>query len=309
MTHRQLIVDARERADFDRGWGIVVTREGHVTIDQAHSAEFDAQMKAISGKVSKLLVVMEKATKDAAGAILLRHFLIDLLGSTTIEAQMLQRQFECDDIREVKVVNWALKGIVIALIILADLFMIYSCVLYAFDKGQRWQYRWLINVTYYVVTTIFFYDLVTVLFINVFIPSLIPKKKQWVCEEVRMLVRDIFFKSTEAHCNLKEDCDREEDHGGEGEGDIDREENQGGEGEEVEEGERDNEREEEQDLIPDRRQNDKANRHQQPTAIKEPQVPFSASDFFFISVVSKQTDFYILNTRNYDDSMICILFS
>ena len=201
LSYRMSIIEPKARAQFDGEWDIITTHGQDPEFSDVGLSQMEGQLKECFEGVDELLNVMLEATKEAAGAMILRQFFADLLGEMTLAAQILQRQFQCSDVKKEMLVNWLLKAIAIAFITAADLFMMYTCVLYAFKKGHQWQYKWLLNVTFYMMATVFFYDLVTVLVINYAIPRLISTEEQSVEDEVRLLVRKICFQDMEIHEN------------------------------------------------------------------------------------------------------------
>jgi hypothetical protein len=120
---------------------------------------------------------------------------------------ILKRQFECDDIQETKVVNFAMKVIAILSVAAVVLFFFYSCVLYAFAKGRRWQKRWLANAAFSTVSIVLFYDSFTPLIINFQIPELVLEDIEDAKEIVATLVRNICFRISKKELGLHVDRD------------------------------------------------------------------------------------------------------
>jgi hypothetical protein len=133
---------------------------------------------------------MSELTNEAAGMMLLRQFYIDLLGDS-VASHILRRQFECDDVKRDTVVNWVVRSLAVAFIVGFDLFMLYSCALYAFTKGTEWQRQWLNNVVFVTGADIFFYNIVTPLGINFYIPQLIMQATHGAEERVKAIVAEL----------------------------------------------------------------------------------------------------------------------
>ena len=202
LKHRKNIGDPIGLAKFDQEWKVVAKSEHDIKFRESHLMHFEKQLKARRKHVDVLLKMMADATKEAAGAILMREFYMDLLGNETTCSQILRHQFECDDLKSVKIVNWALKAVAIAFILTANLFFLYSCALYSATRGREWQALWLQNVTFSVLAIVFFYDLVTALVINFFIPQLMLRHARITDGAVKTFVNELCAKSLEVDSNV-----------------------------------------------------------------------------------------------------------
>ena len=194
---------------------------------------------------------MATATEEAAGAMLLQVFYADLLGNNTFSSKILQHQYECDAIKEATVVNFAIKVAAISLITVANLFFFYTCLLYSFTKGARWQMAWLSNAAFTVFGSVFFYDPVTALIINFLIPEQILMDTDDAKRTVAALVDKIFKKQPSIEVKKSDggkndDDDNEEDDNHDAEQEVD---------------------------------------DQQDPHRKKVTIPFSSSDYFFRSTV------------------------
>jgi hypothetical protein len=263
FKHRDTIADCAEKAAFDKGWGIVTTNGRDFKIDQHHLMEFEALLTSAGEGVDKMLEVMASATEEAAGAMLLRVFYADLLGNNTFSSKILQHQFECDDIKEATVVNFSMKVVAISFVSVANLYFMYTCLLYSFTKGGMWQMAWLSNAAFTVFATVFFYDLVTALIINFLIPEQILMDTDDAKRKVAALVDKIFKKQPNSEAEKSDDGKNED-----GDNDVDDDDD-------------DDDVEEEEG-------------YQQAPRRKKVTIPFSSSDYFFRSTVSNSIIFCYL---------------
>jgi len=183
--------------------------------------------------------------------MLLQVFYADLLGNNTFSSKILEHQFECDAIKEATVVNFAMKVVAISLITVANLFFFYTCLLYSFTKGAKWQMAWLSNAAFTVFATVFFYDPITALIINFLIPEQILMDTDDAKRTVAALVNKIFKKQPSTQAKKYDG----------GKNDDDNDDDDDDDAEEEEEGDR------------------------QAPRRKKITIPFSSSDYFFRSTV------------------------
>jgi hypothetical protein len=87
-----------------------------------------------------------KNTKNSplsvAGAEIIMHFLLDMLGRDTIEAKIFKRTVQ-KDLRPVLVMPRFLKFFVIFLTVLINAYFIFGSILYGQNKPSGWQVNWI----------------------------------------------------------------------------------------------------------------------------------------------------------------------
>jgi hypothetical protein len=87
-----------------------------------------------------------KNTKNSplsvAGAEIIMHFLLDMLGRDTIEAKIFKRTIQ-KDLRPVLVMPRFLKFFVIFLTVLINAYFIFGSILYGQNKPSGWQVNWI----------------------------------------------------------------------------------------------------------------------------------------------------------------------
>jgi hypothetical protein len=153
----------------------------------------------------------------SAGAMLMKLFLVDLLGGNTPQvllgflpsfpllhpltsyssvgvhqARILNNKLENSVMRSKPVVRWSVKCATVIMLVLLNLGFLYECLLYGNSKGHSWQRAWLVNVIINIAVDVLFNNVTEVVVLHYLIPSSISAEAASVASILEALVASIY---------------------------------------------------------------------------------------------------------------------
>jgi hypothetical protein len=143
-------------------------------------------------------VVVEAATwisklrthpTDQAGVQILELFVRDCLGQHSMEATIFTQKIQ--PLRDAYVMPWGLKCVAFSCLLIADLYFIFSCLLYGRNKGWEWQKGWLYTCLVNLLVDIFINSVTLASITHYFVPNLILDKARSIRTSLTRIIHDM----------------------------------------------------------------------------------------------------------------------
>jgi hypothetical protein len=141
-----------------------------VNIHSSANVEFAAVVSAASQHIDKL----RSLPREEAGVQILELFVRDCLGRNTREATIFSQKV--NPLTAKYVLTWGMKCFTFACLLLLNTYFIFTCMLYAADKGTHWQRGWLYNCVVNLFVDICINSVTMASIIHYFVPNLIVEQ-------------------------------------------------------------------------------------------------------------------------------------
>merc|ERR1711871_1376015 len=187
---------------FLQAWNIMLFGKGKTDVkvglnpDQLN-VHFNAPQQVIDAikttiqESEKLLADLQALPPSAAGAQLLRHFVIDLLGRDTPDALIFAQKSGLY-IGSTNIVTDQFKKIMFAFVAILNMFCVFTCILFGAIKGPEWQMVWM----FLCFLTIFFLIIVDMSFESMMIGFVIPSQTIGSVRKVQVVLNQALL----GHC-------------------------------------------------------------------------------------------------------------
>lgn len=146
FTKHRDSLDVTQRIQFDRKWSFLYASKVSVDTD-SRSIQYAEniimnELIAVQHNGERLFKHTKNSPLSVAGAEIIMHFLLDMLGRDTIEAKIFKRTVQ-KDLRPVLVMPRFLKFFVIFLTVLINVYFVFGSILYGQNKPSGWQVNWI----------------------------------------------------------------------------------------------------------------------------------------------------------------------
>jgi hypothetical protein len=178
LEYRKTLRKLEERTEFDRQWGLKVHRANR-TIEWA-DVNFVAFRITEALHLKRLHIQkMSTLSPHAAAAHLLHLFTDDVLGRTAVRARVFKTKADGVFKRNTTVPS-NVKGAVVCVLLLFNLFVVWFCAANGRDKGQRWQKAWLTSCVLKIFLDIVVVRFLQIIVLQFYVPEFCLKEVQQV---------------------------------------------------------------------------------------------------------------------------------
>jgi sugar lactone lactonase YvrE len=188
--HRKSIRVRREKERFNREWPPSLVGKNFIgkvhyntkTNTKANyyimMAEIQKVLNSVDMETNKALNFLKDKEPDYVGLYLIYLFICDLLGRTVSKVEIFTTQSQEYIFPNRYIVTHMMKGFTVCFLVILNIFMIYTCMLYGISKGEDWQIGWVELIGVEIYFELFCKELFVVLFVNYFIPSSISNNSK-----------------------------------------------------------------------------------------------------------------------------------
>jgi hypothetical protein len=164
-----------------------------VTVYSAAHVELAAVVLSAADCIKKL----KSLPSDQVGVQIIELFVRDCLGRSTREATIFSQKVH--PLKPKYVLTWGMKCFTFACLIIVNMYFIFACMLYAADKGYRWQRGWFYTciVNFFVDVCINSVTMASVIYYVV--PNLIVDKARHAKATVNRIVHQLCSSQTLSH--------------------------------------------------------------------------------------------------------------
>jgi uncharacterized membrane protein (DUF485 family) len=180
----------RDLEKFDQAWGVeLVTDEGAVMLSTASRDTLRKEFVHAQSKGHRALSSLKKMPRSMCGAEMMKLLFLDMIGSSSVHAKILKESVNEAVLHKKRVVTWSMKCIVIAGLILVNLFFVYMCMLYAANRNTHWQGAWVTNATINIAIELIVGPILEAFVLDCIIPGTISKAVERAKIEVARQVK------------------------------------------------------------------------------------------------------------------------
>jgi hypothetical protein len=126
---------------------------------------------------------------DQAGVQILELFVRDCLGQHSMEATIFTQKVQ--PLRNAYVMTWGIKCVAFSCLLIANLYFIFSCLLYGRNKGWEWQKGWLYTCLVNLLVDIFINSVTLASIIHYFVPNLILDKARSIRTSLTRIIHGL----------------------------------------------------------------------------------------------------------------------
>lgn len=146
-------LDDKDFEDFSLQWGVLCSsvragvkskhsRRKQQRIQMRCIDALSIEMQSILEKTRKQIQVLMEFPERHRGLRILQLFVLDLIGRDSRQAKIFENQLE--NFESELLVTWGVKCLCASALIVLNLFLIFTCMLYGRRQGMVWQRGWLI---------------------------------------------------------------------------------------------------------------------------------------------------------------------
>jgi hypothetical protein len=143
------------------------------TLDGDHNPII-TELKSVVAEADIWINKLRSIPTDQAGVQILELFVRDCLGQHSMEATIFTQKVQ--PLRNAYVMTWGIKCVAFSCLLIANLYFIFSCLLYGRNKGWEWQKGWLYTCLVNLLVDIFINSVTLASIIHYFVPNLILDK-------------------------------------------------------------------------------------------------------------------------------------
>ena len=179
-------------AGFDKQWGLHEATNMHGGANRSSNgsntdADYDDSialfqsrsksdiLKRIAAAVTEAnesYTKLETMANHHKGAEIVRLYVEDCLGLHTKHALTFRAKFE-DEFKKHRAINFEVKAYTAGFIILLNVFFVAACLVYSYNRGQKWQRVWLLSCLLKVALDVFFKRFVQGVVVGFAVPNLV----------------------------------------------------------------------------------------------------------------------------------------
>jgi hypothetical protein len=176
---------------FDAAWGIehVNIDDGQIILSAASRDALRREFIHIQSRGHSALSAMKKMPRSMCGAELMKLFFLDIVGSSSVHAKILQEGVNEGVLNKKRVVTWSMKCLVIGGLIILNLFFVYTSLLYAANRDLHWQYAWVTNAVINIIIEVLFGPCLETFVLDCIIPGTIAVSVERAKKEVSKQVK------------------------------------------------------------------------------------------------------------------------
>ena len=167
-------------------------------VDDDALKEIQDRLNEVNQEVTQNFDDIQSLPPTAAGAQLMKLFVLDLIGRDSSQARILNHKLLASDtVTDTRVVSWGLKCATITGLALCNLGFFFMCLVYANAKSYDWQKAWVINCLLNVAIDIFVNNIFEAAMLHFVVPSTISTEARAVKTTLKGVVDNIFKRTDE----------------------------------------------------------------------------------------------------------------
>jgi hypothetical protein len=181
--HSSMVVNRNHLSSTDRDRLKLIDDLGAIwklALDDANGnhSPIATELSAVVVEAESWVSKLRTLPTDTVGVQILELFVRDCLGQHSMEATIFTQKVQPS--RDAYVMPWGIKCVAFSCLLIADLYFIFSCLLYGRDKGWEWQIGWLYTCVVNLLVDIFINSVTLASIIHYVVPSLIVDKARSV---------------------------------------------------------------------------------------------------------------------------------
>ena len=166
-------LNSTKLAEFDSQWGIQKDgSEGLLNTAAMDKRYIGRKVGHALFRAKRAIAEMITLTDFHAGSRLIMLFVEDMLGTDSSHAGTFKRKHE-SDFSSCRAINIEVKLVVIAVIVLLNVFLILTCLAFGADKGKAWKETWVLIAGIKVFFDVFIKRFMVSVVLGFSVPSLI----------------------------------------------------------------------------------------------------------------------------------------
>jgi hypothetical protein len=190
VNHNDMSLADRERLKFIDELGAVWKNAlDQSSWDGANHNPIATELKSVVAEANTWIGKLRTIPTDQAGVQILELFVRDCLGQHSMEATIFTQKVQ--PLKNAYVMTWGVKCVAFSCLLIADLYFIFSCLLYGRDKGWKWQMGWLYTCLVNLLVDIFINSVTLASIIHYFVPNLIVDRARSIRTSLTRIIHDM----------------------------------------------------------------------------------------------------------------------